>query len=729
MNRPPKVSIRCIESLERRLQLSAIGFRPQVISPPYAEDNTNWVASVDLDGDGDQDLLSAGRSLHFHQNLDGHMESPTALHPHAKDDEWTVVDAGDFDGDGDQDVIASRRKRSADLSSSPQVLLFENMDGRGTMKEGQVIIDGAIRHPIITDLDRDGRLDIVSGGFDGLTWYRNRGDSSFTRIQISRVPGGRFAIGDIDGDQDSDIVAAVGARIVWHENRSQSFRAPQTIHVHTDSDGRICSWCGGSVQIADVDGDGDLDIFSGSRQLGGAGQVAWHENTDGRAEFAAPRGISDSAATSMVSADMDADGDVDLVAVVGSPRDVASRIAWFENTDAQGSFQESPLAAVARVDSPSVVTVDISDSGRPDIVSWSYSSGITRKENLGDGTFADTSPLSGGRLRAISSALGDVNGDDNTDILFAGRHGRIAWFRHLRDPSTLEIQQVTDHAGYVFAITTADVDGDGDYDVISGGFEDFSPHNVFWFENLGRGGFASARLVTEERTRAVAAGDIDGDGDTDIVSSASGSFNLAWFENLDSRGNFGEANGLEGSVDRILSIAIADLDADGDADLIAASRTSIDWYENQNGKGKFGSRIIIASHEGVSLPSSHAVFARDFNRDGKIDLVFANKDRLDWYKNNGQGGFEETRILEQSVDWLNVADMEGDGDIDLVARRGDELIWLVNDLGAGDFRAGPIIKVEVSAIGVGRCRRRWRCRRPSNWDGRQGHSLRGPEYG
>ena len=88
-----------------------------------------------------------------------------------------------------------------------------------------------------------------------------------------------------------------------------------------------------SVFAADIDGDGDMDVLSASYL---DDKIAWYENTDGNGTFGAPQiiTISANAAYSVFAADIDGDGDMDVLSA--SYND--DKIAWYENTDGNGTF-------------------------------------------------------------------------------------------------------------------------------------------------------------------------------------------------------------------------------------------------------------------------------------------------------------------------------------------------------------------------------------------------------
>ena len=104
---------------------------------------------------------------------------------------------------------------------------------------------------------------------------------------------------------------------------------------------------------------------------------------------------------------------------------------------------------------------------------------------------------------------------------------------------------------------------------------------IAWYENTdGQGTFSAQKTITTQTDGAwsVYAADIDGDGDVDVLSAASFDDKVAWYENTDGQGTFVKTHQANGAW----SVYAADLDGDGDIDVLSASASDkkIAWYEN-----------------------------------------------------------------------------------------------------------------------------------------------------
>ncbi len=194
---------------------------------------------------------------------------------------------------------------------------------------------------------------------------------------------------------------------------------------------------------------------------------------------------------------------------------------------------------------------------------------------------------------------------------------------------------------YAASVFAADLDGDGDIDVLSASLYD---DKIAWYENTdGLGTFGGQRVISTVADRAwdVFAADLDGDGDVDVLSASEGDDKIAWYENTDGLGTFGGQRIITATVDYPISVFAVDLDGDGDIDVLSASYYDhkIAWYENTDGLGNFGNQTIITSN----ARGAQSVFATDLDRDGDMDVLSASSydDKIAWYANepdcNGNG--------------------------------------------------------------------------------------------
>ncbi|KGL62450.1 FG-GAP-like repeat-containing protein [Polaribacter sp. Hel1_85] len=126
-------------------------------------------------------------------------------------------------------------------------------------------------------------------------------------------------------------------------------------------------------------------------------------------------------------------------------------------------------------------------------------------------------------------------------------------------------ETISTQADGAFCVRAADLDGDGDIDVLSASTND---NRIAWYENDGAGNFGPQQIITTavNYATAVSAADMDGDGDLDVLSASADDDRIAWYEN-DGAGNFGPQQTITTNANLIRKIYTADLDGDGDMDV------------------------------------------------------------------------------------------------------------------------------------------------------------------
>lgn len=359
-------------------------FTPMSIGTPFPDGERPEIAHVqivDLDEDGLADVVACdvvrNRVIWFRQDpvnvyTEHPLGGPVPAPAHAE-----VVD---FDRDGDRDVlVASLGVLPPDNRRIGSVVVLDN-DG-ALQFTNRTLIAGIARvaDARAGDLDGDGDLDVAVAGFgydEGATsWLENQGGWSVQQHVLLRLSGPINAIiTDINDDHRPDVVALVSQE--WEEVWAFIGQAPGEFELRTLWGSSNADFGSSWITLADMDQDGDLDILhsngdafdyapANSRPWHG---VQWLENL-GDLTFQFHRIADLPGASSPQAADLDADGDIDVV--VSSAYNAwndptATSLAWLEN-DGRMQFTQHQIAT-----SPThLITVAVGDldgNGTPDLV-------------------------------------------------------------------------------------------------------------------------------------------------------------------------------------------------------------------------------------------------------------------------------------------------------------------------------------------------------------------------
>lgn len=350
---------------------------------------------------------------------------------------------------------------------------------------------------------------------------------TFTTNLVSSGVTGAYCVqpADIDGDGDIDIVTGAHGsnEVAWFEN---------TDGLGTFGTGSIVGNMVTPVSVfpVDMDGDSDIDILAASN---GGDAVYWSENTDGQGTFGTPQLVANGldGARTVFAADMNNDGWMDVICASY----LDNKITYFQSSDGQGAFAAPMTIASSVAGASSVVAADVNGDGDLDILYTSFSNDqIVWAENTGSGTFNNPPNLVTNVVDGVIAAVAfDLDGDSDLDVISTSSEGDIvSWFENTDGAGTFGTEQViTSLCDRPFDVTAADLDGDGDLDVIAALFLD---DKISWFENTdGQGTFSTEEIITTTASQAifVSTADINGDGDIDILSASYGDNSVEWYQN------------------------------------------------------------------------------------------------------------------------------------------------------------------------------------------------------
>jgi hypothetical protein len=360
-------------------------------------------------------------------------------------------------------------------------------------------------------------------------------------------------IADLDGDGKPDLVVAnvyahtisIYRNVSTNGSPISNWFAPPfdlALTLGTTSDNPVC------IEVADLDGDGKLDILVCDRitnQLLLCRNLAVPGTLTANS-FAAPAAFPTGNDPRRVRvADLDGDGRQDIV--VANYGD--NTLSLFQNIGTPGSLTTNSFGPRADLPAASglydLVIADFDGDGKPDIATANYSSSfVSVFRNIGSSGTLDTNSFaaevdlpSPGNCESIVAV--DVDGDGLLDLAVGSIQGQtMSVFRNSSAPGSLSFDPHVDFGapGWVHNVTAADFNGDGQPDLaIDGELGNF----MSIFQNgSAPGAFTTASLSnrvdfpTGYNVWGISVGDFDGDGRPDIVVGNAYDNTLTVYRNL-----------------------------------------------------------------------------------------------------------------------------------------------------------------------------------------------------
>jgi hypothetical protein len=566
------------------------------------------VAVADVNGDGKLDLIAVNQQMVATSNGgigvllgngDGSFQPAVTYLSGGQNAVSAVV--GDVNRDGRLDVVVGNNSINGNIFTGGVGVLFGN--GDGTFQAAVTLAAGGASSGflLMLDVNADGNDDLlVSSGCQANSSTTNcsngivsvllgNGDGSFqppVRYTSGDFAGGRIAAGDVNGDARTDVVVANASSLgVLLGNADGSFQSARVFSsgVYPDT----------SEVTADLNGDGKQDLLIANLcastttcPSGGVGVLLG--NGDGTFQPPAFYVAGAFRANSIAIADLNGDGKPDVV--------VAKQcIEWTCSTgtigvllgNGDGTLQNVVDYSSGGQYAYSVAVADVNGDGKPDVLIGNECASSSSCGNgvlgvllgNGDGSLRSAVTYPSGGQYAVSLAVADVNRDGKQDAILGNYYttsgdsnGALGVLLGNGD-GTFRTPTVHSSGGTGDnSVTVADVNGDGQLDLIAGNQCGATCSNGVIDVHLGNGDgtFQSpiasiTPIINSDYFEPVVLADFDGDGKLDLASAVS---NFLMLGNGD--GTF-QAPLLLGAGG--VGIAVGDFNRDGKPDVAVGGVT------------------------------------------------------------------------------------------------------------------------------------------------------------
>jgi len=599
-------------------------------------------------------------------------------------DSPSAAATGDFNRDGKADLAV------ADVNTNRISILLG--DGTGAFQSAvPYTAGGAPVSVAIGDFNRDGKADlaVANAGSNNVSVLLGNGDGKFQTAVNYGTGTSPFSVvaGDFNGDGKSDLAVAnngSGNVSVLLGQGDGTFQA--AVQYGTGS-GPF--W----VATGDLNGDGKADLVVADHNADEVSILLG--NGDGSFGAAVEQSAGDGP-SGVAIGDFDGDGRNDLAVSNYFSNNVSILIG-----NGDGTFQ-APVHFAVDYGLFSVAAGDINGDGKLDLTTANGTSGnVSVLLGNGNGTFLAPIHVAAGD-EPNQVAIGDFNADGRPDLAVANTGSSYVTILLNSSICSLNCGTYSSAVSYTAGTTprsqaAGDLDGDGNSDlaIANGGGDSVSillGNGDGTFQTGGSYGAGSAPA-------SVAAGDFNGDGKLDLATANADSDDISiLIGNGDATFQTAVAHAT-GNDPR--SIASGDFNGDGKSDLVTANSASNDaTVLLGNGDGTFQTAVSYAAGT-----SANGVAAGDFNGDGKSDLAVANSgsSNISILLGNGDGTFQTAVNFNAgtSPSAIVASDFNGDGKPDLVvANSGSNDISVLLGNGNGTFQTAVNYASGTNPYGV-----------------------------
>ncbi len=467
---------------------------------------------------------------------------------------------------------------------------------------------------------------------------------NFDLSVISQTAAGRTVIGDVDGDGFDDIVVHT-----WGSNRGLVndgvlawYKYPSW-NKYTIASGK--NYFGDDVVLSDIDNDGDFDVVT-CRGNDNSAQVYYYVNPGGSAtsgwiERYIGTITTDSEVKDIKIDDFDGDGKLDIAARAQEKLGI-----YFQNNPT--SWTQRIINIRAR---EGMTIADIDWDGKTDIIMNGF--WLKNPLNARTNTWVEytidpqwySDNTGGWQDFSVIVESGDINKDGKPDLVYSHSEKagyKVTWYTssNPRGGQSAWVKREIAVVDYCHTLRLGDIDRDGELDIVAANSMRSPSPRLYVIYNNGKGTSWSTSTVDYKSLYKGSIGDIGNDGDLDIVSSTSWEDTpLNIWENTLDPGlaiDAWQRYLIDGSLAyNAMSVLSEDLNGDGLSDIIAGGW----WWKNPGTASGTWTKYTIGS------PLNSAAIIYDFDKDGDKDIFgtqgtgnVVNKN-LAWARNDGNGNF------------------------------------------------------------------------------------------